>query len=75
MHQISPDGTAVLCGCCPPGRKTKLAEVDAAGLEIVARSHGTHHTGTVDPPSLLRRISGTTDGSAIVEYVRRLVLR
>ena len=39
------EGTALLCDCCPPGRKTKLGEYHPklSEVEIQKRKDGTHH--------------------------------
>ena len=41
-----------------------------AGMEIVAKHHGTKHTGYLGVIDFLAQVVGTKDGSAIVDYVR-----
>lgn len=51
--------------------KQKMAEVTPGqGLEIVSRHHGTYHTGSLSVRDLLVQLSGTTNGSAIVQFVQ-----
>ena len=62
------DGTAVLCDCC--GR-TKVAELHPReNLAIVDRSHGRKHVAVLTAREILERLSGTLNGSAVVDYVK-----
>lgn len=52
----------------------RMAVITAGnGLEVVSRHHGTYHTGSLSVSELLRQISGTTSGSAILQFVKEAV--
>ena len=69
---LHPDGTAILCRCCSqPGRRQKLAEVHPGeGMSFQDRRHGAKHTASLTMHDVLVRLTGTTDGSAILRYVQ-----
>lgn len=59
--------------CVCHGRQ-KMAEVTPGrGVEVVSRHHGTYHTGSLSVRELLVQLSGTTNGSAIVQFVQEQV--
>ena len=43
------------------------------GIQVVDGRHGTRHEATVGPREMLARLAGTVEGSAIVDYVSRVV--
>ena len=50
--------------------KQKMAEIHPAeGIEVVSRHHGTYHVGSLSVHDLLTQLAGTTNGSAIIEFV------
>ena len=61
------EGTGIACDCC--GDK-KMGEVRAQ-QHIQIRNDG--HVVTMTPKEVLQRLSGTSAGSAIMEFVRRVV--
>ena len=68
----------LLCLCHPTtegrNRPQKMAEVTPGlGIEIVSRHRGIYHTGSLSVRDLLTQLSGTTDGSAIIDFVRETV--
>mgnify|MGYP001583709595 CR=1 FL=1 len=58
----------VLCTC--HGQQKMAAVRPGVGIEMISRHHGTYHIGSLSVRELLMQISGTTDGSAITEFVR-----
>lgn len=49
----------------------KMAEITPKeGIEVVSRHHGTYHIGSLSVRELLTQLSGTTNGSAIIDFVR-----
>ena len=60
----------VYCRC--HGNQRMAVVTVGAGIEVVSRHHGTYHTGSLSAPQLLQQLSGTTNGSAIVQFVREL---
>jgi hypothetical protein len=68
-------GTTILCACrdCRPGRREKLAEVHKEGIAIQKGAHGTKHRVFLTPKDVLSRLAGTIDGSAIRDYVDRIM--
>lgn len=65
-------GTSVYCTCHGTER---LCDVrPGEGLHVIDGRHGTRHEARVTSRELLERLAGTTDGSAIVEYVHRVVV-
>ena len=64
----------LLCLCHPAPKRQKLAVVTPGlGIEVVSRHHGTYHTGSLSIRDILTQLSGTTDGSAIIDFVRETV--
>jgi len=61
-----------VCSCAHPGHQ-KLAEITHDGIEIISRHHGTYHTGSLSIQEILRQVSGTTDGSAVLSFVREVL--
>ena len=65
------------CTCQDPGhtqRRQTMAKIyPREGIEVVSRSHGTHHIGSISVHNLLRLLAGTQDGSAINSFVRQVV--
>ena len=43
------------------------------GVEAITRRHGTHHASSLGVNQLLAIIAGTTDSSAIINFVQRAV--
>ena len=58
----------VYCVC--HGRQKMAAVTPGIGIEVVSRHHGMYHTGSLSVRELLTHLSGTTDGSAIIDFVR-----
>ncbi len=75
-HNWTDDGTSVRCQCrhCFNSREQpeKLAEITHNGLEIMDGRHGRVHFVQMPVRSVIERLAGTTDGSAVVDYVRRV---
>ena len=61
----------VYCRC--HGSQRMAVVTPGQGIEVVSRHHGTYHTGSLGVRELLRELSGTTNGSAIVQFVRGIV--
>lgn len=68
------NSNAVNLYCVCHGQQRMAVITPGAGIEVVSRHHGTYHTGSMSVPDLLRQISGTADGSAVVEFVREALL-
>ena len=69
-----PDGTAILCDCCPPGRRHKFAEVHNGVVVLRKRTkHDERHVAVLEPREVLTRLAGTFDGSAIRGFVDRVL--
>ena len=64
----------LLCLCHPAPNGQKMAIVTSGlGIEVISRHHGTYHTGSLSVRDLLTQLSGTMDGSAIIDFVRETV--
>ena len=62
------DGTAIRCDCCD---RVKVGEIHPQSrLAIVDRSHGRKHVAVLTAREILERLSGTLNGSAVVDYVK-----
>ena len=61
----------VYCRC--HGNQRMAVITSGEGIEVVSRHHGTYHTGSLSVPELLQRLSGTVNGSAIVQFVREAI--
>mgnify|MGYP001558544702 FL=1 len=60
----------MLCLCHPASRGQKMAVVTPGlGIEVISRHHATYHTGSLSVRDLLTQLSGTTEGSAIIDFV------
>ena len=64
-------GTSVMCDCHGTERLCDIRP--GIGLEVLDGRHGIKHLARVDSREMLERLSGTMDGSAIVDFVRRTV--
>ena len=51
----------------------KIAEIGSAGVEVISKHHGTYHIGSLSAREVLRRMAGTLEGSAIIQFVRRVI--
>ena len=67
------NSSAVNIFCVCHGQQKMAVVTPGQGIEVVSRHHGAYHTGSLSVRELLNQISGTTDGSAIVEFVRRTI--
>ena len=65
------DGTTIICDDCGQEKLGELHPRDK--IEIQDNRHGRRHVVTLTVPEVLRRLSGTTDGSAIVNFVQNIV--
>ena len=64
-------GTSVYCDC---HHTERLMDIKPhLGFEIIDDRHGIKHKALVPPREALERLAGTLDGSAIVDYVRRVM--
>lgn len=61
----------VYCRC--HGNQRMAVVTPHNGIEVVSRHHGTYHTGSLSVPELLQQISGTINGSAIVQFVQEVL--
>ena len=72
-------GTSIYCddhGCTAGEHRHYQRLLDirpGEGIEVRDERHGTAHTALVPPREALERLSGTRDGAAILEFVRRTV--
>ena len=64
-------GTSVMCNCC--GTERMLDIMPHVGIKVIDGRHGVRHTAEVDSREMLERLSGTINGSAIVDFVRKIV--
>jgi len=61
----------IFCDCCPSPRK--MAELEGTTIDIRHKSHGTWHHAETSIRTVLERLSGTVEGSAIVSYVQKTI--
>ena len=67
-----PSGTSIFCDCC--GTERLLDIKTQGGIHVVDKRHGVRHEASVSSREVLERLSGTIGGSAIVDYVRKVVM-
>lgn len=65
-------GTSVMCDC--HGTERLLDIRPGMGIEVKDDRHGCKHVAMVESREVLQRLAGTLDGSAIMEYVRQVVI-
>ena len=51
----------------------KVAEIGSGGIEMVSKHHGTYHVGSLSAKEVVMRLAGTVEGSAIIQFVQKLV--
>lgn len=66
-----PSGTSIYCNC--HGTERLLDLRPGEGIHVLDGRHGTRHEAIVGPREVLARLAGTVEGSAIVDYVERVV--
>lgn len=71
MHE-GRNGTSIYCDCHGSERLCDIRP--GIGLEVMDGRHGVKHLARVEPREMLQRLAGTLAGSAILDYVRRVVL-
>ena len=65
------NGTNIYCDCC--GRE-KLAEIHpGTGIVIQDGRHGVKHRVAIDSTMTLEAITGTTESSAIIQAIQRIL--
>ena len=71
-------GTSIFCGCSLDGElhhTEKLGEIrPLEGLVIHDRRNRIRHMAVVTPVEVLQRLSGTMEGSAVIEYCKTVLL-
>jgi hypothetical protein len=71
-------GTSIFCGCSLDGElhhSEKLGEIrPLEGLVIHDRRNRIRHMAVVSPMEVLQRLSGTLEGSAVIEYVKKVII-
>lgn len=63
--------TKMYCDC--HGSQTVALFLPGEGIEVQAKHHGTWHVGSLSAAEVLRRLAGTVDGSAVLDFVREQV--
>ena len=72
-------GTSVYCedhGCQVVEHRhyERLLDIKPqVGIEVLDDRHGQRHRALVQPREALERLAGTINGSAILDYVRKVV--
>ena len=74
MSSSNDNAIDLYCTCIEHGgkRQTLGKMYPLEGIEIKSRHHGTYHMGSIAASELLFILAGTTDGSAVIEFVRRV---
>lgn len=65
------NGTSVMCDCHGTERLFDIRP--GIGIEGVDRRHKVRHMALIEPKEALERLAGTIEGSAILEFARKVL--